>query len=164
MRHDVRPPVAAVHYAGAAGATPAPGVLEAIAGAELIVLAPSSPMASLGPVLAVAGVRDALRAAPAPIVAVTPIVSSVPITDPGEHKRATSRAVLQRAAALEPTATAVAGLYADLCDRFVLDAADAAEAAAIRALGAEVVVAPTLVHRGASPDGLLQAVLAGLER
>lgn len=159
VRDGAAPAVRRVVYDGVADARPGPGVLEAIAGADAVVLAPSSPPASIGPVLAVPGVREALAAAGAPVVAVSPIVSAVPIADPGDRGRAEARAALLRAGGVEPTATGVAGLYRDVCDRFVLDRADAAEADAIRALGLDVVAVPTLVHLGAPPDELLDALL-----
>jgi LPPG:FO 2-phospho-L-lactate transferase len=159
VRERGAPEVRAVAYDGIERARPARGVLEAIAAAGVVVLAPSSPPASIGPVLAVPGVRDALAAARAPVVAVSPIVSGVPISDPGDRGRAAARAALLRACGVEPTATGIAGLYRDICDRFVLDPADAAEVDAIRALGVDVVAAPTLVHLGAPPDALLDALL-----
>jgi LPPG:FO 2-phospho-L-lactate transferase len=159
VRERAEPEVRRVAYDGAAACAPAPGVLEAIAAADVIVLAPSNPMASIGPVLAVPGVRAALQAASAPVVAVSPIVSRVPIDAEGDRGRAAARAALLRSAAVEPTASGVAALYAGLCDRYVLDAADEAEAGAVRDLGLEAVAVPTLVHRGAPPQALLDAVL-----
>jgi LPPG:FO 2-phospho-L-lactate transferase len=159
VRHRARPVVRRVHYAGCPAARPGPGVLEAIGAAELVVLAPSNPVASIEPILAIAGIADALRCARAPIVAVTPIVSALPIADPGERHRALSRAILLQATGSPATATAVAARYRDLAERFVLDAADSDEAGAIRELGLEVTVASTLVHLGASPTELARAVL-----
>jgi LPPG:FO 2-phospho-L-lactate transferase len=104
-------------------------------------------------------VREALGGASAPVVAVAPIVSGVPIDDPGEAGRAKSRSVLLRAAGVEPSASGVAGMYADRCQRYVLDRADAAEADAVRELGLEVVLVDTLVHRGAPAEALVDAVL-----
>jgi LPPG:FO 2-phospho-L-lactate transferase len=104
VRDQAKPPVRRVHYAGLARAEPAPGVLEALADAELIVLGPSNPMASVAPILGLRGVRAALQDAADHVVAVSPIVSRVPITDPGEQRRAASRAALLRAAAAAPSA------------------------------------------------------------
>ncbi|UGS34905.1 2-phospho-L-lactate transferase [Capillimicrobium parvum] len=159
VREQVRPPVRAVVYDGADAARPAPGVLDAIAGADLIVLAPSSPPASIAPVLAVPGVRDAICAARAPVVAVSPIVSGVPLEDPGDRGRAEARAALLGCAGVAPTATGVAGVYRHLCDRFVLDTADDAELPAVRELGLDAVAVPTLLHRGAPAQPLLDTLL-----
>jgi LPPG:FO 2-phospho-L-lactate transferase len=161
VRHHVKPPVHRVIYDGIERAEPAPGLLEAIAEADLIVLAPSNPLASIAPILGLSGVRDAVREAAAPVVAVSPIVSGVPIIDPGERGRAASRASLLGAIGVPATAAGVAGLYADVCERYVVDAADAAEAGAVRELGLDAVVVPTLLHAGASAVDLVDAVLSG---
>jgi LPPG:FO 2-phospho-L-lactate transferase len=158
VRRGARVPVRCVEHVGLAHARPAPGVLEAIAGASLIVLAPSNPIASIAPILGVRGVREAIVESSAPVVAVSPIVTGVPITDPGEQRRALSRAALLGAAGVPATAAGVAGLYAGLCDRYVLDEADVVEADAVREVGMKAVVAPTLLHLGAAADVLLDAV------
>jgi LPPG:FO 2-phospho-L-lactate transferase len=161
VRHGVEPRVRGVRYAGAGAARPAPGVLKALATAEVVVLAPSNPVASIAPILEIPGIRDALRAARANVVAVSPIVSGVPISDPGERRRAASRTTLLTSRGVPPSATGVAGMYRDVCRRFVFDAADADEARAVTALGLEPVVISTLVHRGAPATALVRAVLGG---
>jgi LPPG:FO 2-phospho-L-lactate transferase len=164
VRDHAVPAVHRVVHEGLSEARPTPGVLDAIAAAELVVLAPSNPVASMAPILGVPGVRDALRAAAAPVIAVSAIVSGVAIDDPGEQIRAASRAALLAAVGVPATATGVASLYTDLCGRFVLDVADADEADAIAALGMEPVVASTLLHHGADPAALLDAVLVHTAR
>lgn len=159
VRHGAMPSVQRVIYDGAVQATPAPGVLDALREADLVVLAPSNPLASVAPVLAVPGIRAALRRRGVEIVAVTPIVSRVPIADPGEERRAVSRAALLATVGVPPTAAGVAGLYRDLARRFVLDASDADQVDAVASLGVEPVVVPTLLHRGADPTDLVAAVL-----
>lgn len=159
VREAAEPAVRAVRHAGVDAARPAPGVLAAIAGADVVVLGPSSPVASIGPILAVPGLRAAVRDARADVVAVTPTVSAVPVAGTGEERRAVARAALLTACGLPATATAVAGMYRELGARFVLDAADAAEAPAITAAGVPVTVAGTLLHRGDPPGPLLDAVL-----
>ena len=152
-----RPLVVAVEHDGLAAARPAPAVLPALAEADLVILAPSSPMASLAPILALPGVRAAVTAARA--VAVTPVVSGAAPATPAEQSRARVRAAFMAAAGLPHTAAAVAGLYAGIVDGFVLDRRDAVEADAIRALGPEVLLADTLA---AAPGrvALAEAVLA----
>jgi LPPG:FO 2-phospho-L-lactate transferase len=131
-------------YRGIDTAQPASGVLAAIAGAELVVIAPSNPLASIAPILALPGVMAALQATRAPVVAVTPIVSGVPITDPGEQHRADTRAVLLRSAGLSHTATSAALLLREVADAFVLDVADEIERDSIKGLGLDVLLADTL--------------------
>jgi LPPG:FO 2-phospho-L-lactate transferase len=159
VRDRASVPVHRVWYDGLDRAAAGPGVLAAISGADLVVLGPSNPVASMLPILGLPGIRAALRAARERVVAVAPIVSGVPVRDPHEMVRAASRAALLAAAGVPATATGVAGLYADLCARYVLDVADAEESAGIRELGMEPVVACTLVHRGASASALSSAVL-----
>ena len=137
-----RPQVLAVEQDGLAPAQPAPAVLPALESADLVILAPSSPVASLAPILALPGVRQALSSAL--VVAVTPVVSGQPPATPPEQSRAKVRAAFMAAQGLEHSATAVAGLYADFLDTFVLDRRDASEADAIRALGVDVVTGDTL--------------------
>ena len=141
-----RDEVRALTYRGIDTARPGPGVLDAILGADLVVVAPSNPLASVAPILALPGVRDALRTTAAPVVAVTPIVSGVAITDPGEQHRADTRAGLLRSIGLSHTASAAASLLADVADVFVLDRADEIEAETIAGFGLDVVVADTLAR------------------
>ena len=156
-----QPRVLAVEHDGLATALAAPAVLPALAGADLVILAPSSPVASLGPILALPGVRPALEAAT--VVAVTPVVSGVAPATPPEQSRARVRAAFMSAAGLKHSATGVAGLYADLLDVFVLDERDSAESDAIRALGVPVVTADTLAT-GADRVTLARTVLALADR
>jgi LPPG:FO 2-phospho-L-lactate transferase len=151
-----QPLVLAVEHDGLAEADPAPAVLPALADADLVILAPSSPVASLGPILGLPGVCPALAAAA--VVAVTPVVSGQAPATPPEQSRARVRAAFMAAAGLDHSATGVATLYADVLDAFVLDERDASEADAIRALGVEVLVGDTLA-RGPGRVRLAEAVL-----
>ena len=98
-------------------ARPAPGVLEAIAEADVVLLPPSNPVVSIGVILGVPGLREALRATSAPVVGVSPVVNGAPV-------RGYADACLA-ALDLPATASAVAGLYADLLDGWLVDEADA---------------------------------------
>jgi LPPG:FO 2-phospho-L-lactate transferase len=151
------PKVLAVEQDGLPAARPAPAVLPALAEADLVILAPSSPVASLAPILGLPGVRAAVAAARS--VAVTPVVTGVPPATQPEQSRFRVRAAFMESAGLPHTATAVAGLYADLVDRFVLDERDASEHDAIEALGLQVVTADTL-PRGAARVDLAKTVLS----
>ncbi|MGQ0837495.1 2-phospho-L-lactate transferase [Actinokineospora sp.] len=159
VRHGASVPVHAVRRAGADTAQPAPGVLDALAAADLIVLGPSSPVASIDPILGVPGIGAAIRDGRADVVAVTPIVSTVPLTNLGELRRAQARAALLAADGSPATATAVATRYRALGARFVLDATDAAELGPITAAGVSVAIAGTLLHQGDPAEPLLAAVL-----
>jgi LPPG:FO 2-phospho-L-lactate transferase len=112
-----RDEVDAVHYAGAPDAAPAPGVLEALAGADVILVAPSNPYVSIRPILAVPGIREAVEHRRAPCVAVSPLVGGRAVKGPADR-------MLRRLAG--GTAPAhVASCYAGLVDALVVDVADA---------------------------------------
>jgi LPPG:FO 2-phospho-L-lactate transferase len=142
-----------VHAAGAA--RPAPGVLEAIAHAEVVLVAPSNPIVSVGPILALPGVREALRATIAPVIAISPIVGGAAIKGPA--------APLMRATGHEVSALGVARAYADFVDGMVIDLADAALAAAVAGLGLEVAVTDTIM-RGPAEKAHLAATTLDLAR
>ena len=103
---------------GIESARPAPGVLDAITTADVVLLPPSNPVVSIGTILGVPGVRDALRGTRAPVVGVSPIISGAPV-------RGMADACLA-AIGVETTAAAVAGLYADVLDGWLVDTSDAA--------------------------------------
>jgi len=163
VRDAANGPITSIEYRGLEAAAPAPGVLDAIATADLVVLGPSNPIASLEPILEVAGVRAAVRESRARVVAVTSVVANVPIHDPGEELRARCRSALLATRSLPHTASAVAGLFTDLLDVFVLDDADADEADAITATGLELRLAPTIVALDAgAADRLARVVLSAM--
>lgn len=158
VRHQCRPPVQEVCFAGIDRAATGPGVLAALESADVIVLGPSNPVASMLPILGLPGVRDVLRRRREAVIAVSPIVSGVPITDPGERLRATSRIALLGSLGVPAKAAGVAGLYRDICSRFAYDDSDAEEAQAIAAAGLRPTAARLLLHRDASPESLLRAI------
>lgn len=160
VRHGAAPTVVAVRHDGMSGARPAPGVIEAIRAADVVIIGPSSPCASVDPILGLSGVWEAIRSCAADVVAVTPIVTRVPVAGTGEERRAAARAALLAAEGVPATATAIAARYRDIGARFVLDTADAVEASEILAAGVPVRVAAPLLHRGAPAAPLLDAVLA----
>jgi LPPG:FO 2-phospho-L-lactate transferase len=108
--------VIGVRFVGAENATPAPGVLEAIASATSILIAPSNPVTSIGPILAVPGIRDALRDASAPVVAVSPMIGNRAVSGPA--------AELLQSQGLESSIAGVAKAYEDFLDVLVVSNAD----------------------------------------
>ncbi|HVU78484.1 MAG TPA: 2-phospho-L-lactate transferase [Gaiellaceae bacterium] len=111
-----RDEVDAVHYAGAPEAKPAPGVLEALAAADVIVIAPSNPYVSIGPILAVGAIREALERRSAPCVAVSPLVGGRAVKGPADR-------MLARLAG-GTTPAHVAACYDGLIDVLVVDESD----------------------------------------
>ena len=123
------PEVLSVRFAGAEQSLPAPGVLDAIRDAEAVIICPSNPITSIGPILAVPGIRSALERTEAPILAVSPIIGAVAVSGPA-HK-------LMRAAGWQGSALGVAQCYCGFVDKFLIAEEDAESAAAIVALGIE---------------------------
>jgi LPPG:FO 2-phospho-L-lactate transferase len=130
-------PVLGVRFEGAEAASPAPGVLEALAAADRIVIAPSNPFVSIDPILAVPGIRAAVAVRRADAVAVSPIVGGRALRGP--------LAEMLSGLGHEPSALGVARLYAELVSTFVVDLADVELAPAIEALGLRAVVVPTVM-------------------
>lgn len=145
-----------VRLDGAARAAPAPGVLDALASAETVLVAPSNPVVSIGTILAVPGVRAALAATGAPVVGVSPIVGGRVVRGMADR--------LMPAAGVEVSCAGVATLYRDFLDGLVVDTADAALAPAIRALGVEPEVAPTVMRGPEDSAALAKTALALAER
>lgn len=131
------PLVRGVDLSAAARVQPAPGVLEAISGAEVVVICPSNPAISIAPILAVPGIRDTLAGRRETVVGVSPIIAGAPVRGPADR--------LLSGTGVEVSAAGVAGLYADFCGTFVIDDVDEELAPAIEALGMSAVVAPTLM-------------------
>ncbi len=125
VKRGASDPVREVLFEGAEQASPAEGVLEAIAAAEAVLITPSNPLLSIAPILAVPGLRDALRSTKARVVAVSPIVGGAAIKGPAAR--------MLRDQGHQASATAVARLYADFLNAFVIDNADAALAPEIQA-------------------------------
>jgi LPPG:FO 2-phospho-L-lactate transferase len=146
-----RDPVDRVRCEGATGARPAPGVLEALHEADLILIAPSNPFVSIGPILAVERIRFALERRRIPCVAVSPLIGGLAVKGP-------AASMLQRLQG-GTTAAHVAGCYPGLIDALVLDEEDAADADAVSSTGVRPVVTRTLMHDAASRRRLAAAAL-----
>jgi LPPG:FO 2-phospho-L-lactate transferase len=122
--------VVTVHFRGAEGSKPAPGVLDAIRQSTAVVIAPSNPITSIGPILAVAEIRKALQRSVVPVAAISPIIGKTAVTGPA-HK-------LMGARGLEPSVFGVADGYRDLLNRFVIDHEDHGSKGRIEKLGIRV--------------------------
>jgi len=149
LAHEV--PVRGVRFEGADDARPAPGVIDALARAGMIVVCPSNPVVSIGPLLAVPGVEDALRARRPDVVAVSPIVAGAALKGPADR--------MLRELGTEPSVVGVARRYASWVGTLVIDEADAAHAAAVEAAGVRCVVAPTVMSTPERAADLAKVVL-----
>jgi LPPG:FO 2-phospho-L-lactate transferase len=143
--------VSAVDLSAARHARPAPGVLDALRDAAAILICPSNPVVSIGPILAVPGIRDAIAASGAPVVAVSPIVGGAPVKGPADR--------LLRGIGVEVSARGVAGLYRDLIDAWVLDERDAEQSADIEAMGLRVRAMDTLMRDAGAARRVADAAL-----
>jgi LPPG:FO 2-phospho-L-lactate transferase len=138
VRHRAALPAEQIVLVGVEQARPAPGVLDALGSADVVLLPPSNPVVSIGPILAVPGVREALVATAAPVVGVSPIVGGRPV-------RGMADACLS-AIGVATTPSAVAGMFADVLDGWLVDERDAAELPAVEALGIRARAVPLLMR------------------
>jgi LPPG:FO 2-phospho-L-lactate transferase len=151
VKRQARDEVLGVEFVGAETAKPSPKVLEAILDAEVVVVCPSNPIVSVGTILSVDGIRDALRRTNARVVAVSPIVAGAPVKGPADK--------LMHGLGLEVSAYGVAELYSDFLDTMVIDVKDAGEKGRIERLGVEVKVANTVMKSLADKVTLARVVL-----
>jgi LPPG:FO 2-phospho-L-lactate transferase len=149
LRHEVV--VAGVRFAGADASAPAPGVLEALTGAETVVVAPSNPIVSIGPVMAVPGITAAVAARRQSVVAVSPLVGGRALKGPADR--------LMRELGHEDSVVGVARLYAPYVGTLVIDAADADLAPQVEAVGLRCVVTDTIMRDPAAAAALCKAAL-----
>lgn len=154
VRERCAPPIAAVRFEGASRAQPAPGVLEALHRADAICICPSNPVISIGPVLAVPGIRDVLIACRERVVGVSPIVGGRPVRGPADR--------LMAGLGIEVSAVGVARQYADVCGTLVVDAVDAHLAPAIEHLGVRTVVTDTIMRSPEVAAELARRTLAAV--
>ncbi len=150
------PAVRALEFAGAASARPQPEVLAALQSGAVraVVICPSNPFISLGPILAVPGLRDAIAGCGAPVVAVSPVIGGAAVKGP------TAR-MLRDLAGIAPSAAAIARHYGDFLQGYVMDERDAAEAGGI---AARVTLAPTLMTTIEDRVALARVVLDAADR
>lgn len=150
LGHNVA--ISGVRFAGSRDARPAPGVLEAIAGADAVVIAPSNPVVSIGPVLAVDGVVESLAARRERNVAVSPIVAGAALKGPADR--------MLRELGEESSVVGVARRYRDVVGALVIDEADADLAPAVAGAGVRPVVAPTIMSSAEAAAELARRAVA----
>jgi len=138
VRDRARPAVRAVRFEGASDALPAPGVLEALRTATAVIVCPSNPVISIDPILAIPGVREALRTRRDRVVGISPIVGGAPVKGPADK--------LMRPLGIDVSCVGVAAHYADFCGTFVIDATDADRRAEVEEQGVRAVVTDTIMQ------------------
>jgi len=147
-------PVVDVRFDGAESARAAPGVIDALVQAETIIVCPSNPVISIGPILAVGGIRDALIARRERVVGVSPIIAGKPVKGPADR--------LMGPLGIEVSCVGVARAYRDFCSALVIDAADAAYADQVEDLGVRAIVADTLMRDARVAAALARETLAAV--
>lgn len=150
VKERQEPPVAGVEFRGLSGAKTAPEVIDSLREAAVVVLCPSNPVVSIGPILALPEVRDTLVEHPF-VVGVSPIIEGKPLKGPADR--------LMTAVGAEVSAAGVAEMYRDFIDLFVIDDLDEAEAGRIEALGMEALVTDTVMTDRAASARLARAIL-----
>ena len=151
VKRHAEPIIEGIQFRGVEAARPSQGVLEAIREASRIIICPSNPLISIGPILAVPGVREQLRARRGEVFAVCPIVGGKSLKGPSDKMLAQL--------GYEATALGVAKLYADFGGTFVVDPADRAQSRAIEALGMKVAILPTVMKTLAQKQKLARTLL-----
>ena len=156
VMEKAQPEVLDVAYSGADQASPAPGVLEAIRKASAVVICPSNPITSIGPILAVPGIAEALAATSARVLAISPIVGGAPVSGPAGK--------LMGAKGLPVSAVGVAQLYRPWLDILVLDHRDEGTAPDVARLGITPVITETIMTDRRAEAALARAALDRLTR
>ncbi|HEY8516341.1 MAG TPA: 2-phospho-L-lactate transferase [Candidatus Binatia bacterium] len=151
VRDRARETVRSLTYVGARSARPAPGVRTALAQASLVVIAPSNPLVSIAPILAVPGIRQALRRTEAPVVAVSPLIGGRPVKGPADK--------MMRALGVAPTPLGLADFYADVLDAMVLDNADRSYVPRLASRGIATTCLDTLMRSPVRSTAVARAVL-----
>ena len=145
-------PVNSIRFAGITEAQPAPGVIDAILSASVVLIAPSNPVTSIGPILAVPGITAALKNTRAPVVAISPIVAGAAVSGPA--------GILMAAQGLPVSIAGVAKAYKEFLDILVVDQRDSQSAEELRAAGLRVRCAATLMRTAEEKTALARAVLS----
>ena len=148
------PEVLEADFSEATSSNPVPGVLEAILHAKGIIIAPSNPILSIGPILAVPGIRAALRTAAAPVAAISPIVGGRALKGPADR--------ILTSLGMGASAVAVAELYRDFADVFALDLADKGLEAEVKSMSMKTIVTQTLMNSAEAKQHLARIVLEAL--
>ena len=155
VKRKAQDKVMGVVFEGKREAQPAPGIVDSIMNAKAVIICPSNPIVSIGTILSVKNIRSTLKETEARVIGISPIVGGSPVKGPADK--------LMRGLGLEVSARAVAELYQDFLDAFVIDQMDEAERVGIDKLGLNVVVTNTLMKSIEDKVRLARAVL-GLVR
>ncbi len=154
VKERTSPMVQRVEFEGASNSVPAPGVLDAIAAAETIIICPSNPVISIGPILSIPGIEDALIARRSSVIGISPIIAGETVKGPADR--------LMKALGIEVSCVGVAKTYADFCSTLVIDERDASRCDDVEAHGVHAVVAQTLMSDPEVAASLARRVLEAM--
>ncbi len=151
VKRRMVPQVCRVTIRGINHASPAPGVIDSIMNARAVIVCPSNPIISIGPIVQVRGVRDALKKTQARIIAISPLVGGMPLKGPADR--------LMRGLGLEVSSAQIARLYSDFLDTMVIDVEDGHENQGIADLGLKTLVVDTVMSDSKKAATLASSVL-----
>lgn len=154
VKRRAEPVLRGISFESANRARPAPGVVEAIEGADGVIICPSNPLISIGPILALPGIREALGKRRADVLAVSPLVGGRSLKGPSDKMMAELK--------YEVSAAGVARMYRDICGTILIDEADESEMFAIDALGMRAIAAPSVMRTFEDKERLAREVLHAL--
>ena len=154
IKHQMRPEVKAIKLRGIEDASPSPGVIESLMESELIIICPSNPIISIGPILDVEGIREAIINSSAKVIAISPLIGGKPLKGPADK--------LMRGLGLEASSSAIANLYRDFLDVMVLDDSDRGEVEKINTLGISTYVTDTIMTDREKSKELSEKILSYL--
>ncbi len=154
VKHRARPTVKGICFENIESAKPAPGVAEAILESEAVIICPSNPLISIGPILAVPGTRELLKQTQAKVAVISSVVAGESLKGPTD--------LMLRNLGMEVSALQIAKLYEDIADIFILDKQDEALKPEIERLGLKVVVTDTVMRNAAKKLELAKTTLAAL--
>ncbi len=151
IKRKMNPRVKGISIKGIEGAKPAPGVVQGIEEARGIIICPSNPIISIGPILAVQGIREAFQRTKTKVVAISPLVGGAPLKGPADR--------LMQGLGLKVSSAEIAKLYGDFLDEIVIDEKDALEAESIRSIGIKPVITDTIMSNDEKARKLAETVL-----
>ncbi len=151
VKRRAQPRVKGIRFEKIESARPSAGVAEAIGQAEAVVICPSNPLISIGPILAVPGMRAMIEKTSATVIAVSPVVGGASLKGPTDR--------MLSDLGMEVSATQVARMYADLLDIYIIDRCDADAKSEIEDLGLKVIVAQTVMNDLSDKIGLAQTLI-----
>lgn len=156
IKNLMKPEVKAIEIRGKDLARPAPGVIDAIEMAEILIICPSNPIISIGPILEIDGVRDSIVGSNAVKVAISPLIGGKPLKGPTDR--------LMKGLGMEVSSAQIARLYKDFLDIMVVDLSDQGEVATIEALGIKTLVTDTLIPDKSRSKQLSETILKFIEK